>query len=91
MKSARSFDSSKIALYMQVLEQVAAPHIDDERHPRLGGDDVGEVLIRRDAEIHAARPDCRCSAGITYWKVCSFETRFSDRKVPFGSEKSSSA
>ena len=57
---------------------------------RLERGDVREVLIR------ARRPDRRRRAsrrvsrsGMTYWNVSSFETRLSEWKNPFGSEKSS--
>ena len=41
-------------LVHQMRVQVAAPDVDDERHPRLERHDVREVLIGRDAEVDAA-------------------------------------
>ena len=38
----------------QMQRQVAAPDVEDERHPRPQRDHVGEVLLRPDAEIDAA-------------------------------------
>ena len=34
--------------------EITAPDVDDERHRRLRGDDVGEVLLRTDAHVHTA-------------------------------------
>ena len=45
------------ALYRRSFPQVAAADVDDEGDLGLERDDVGEVLIRPDAEIHPTRLD----------------------------------
>jgi hypothetical protein len=40
-----------------VQQQILTPDIDDERHTRLERHDVGEVLVRADSEVCAARLD----------------------------------
>ena len=71
----------------QVLKKIAAPDVHDERQLGLGRHHVGEILIGRDAQVDAAGLTVWISAGMTYWYVCSLETRFSDRNVPFGSDR----
>ena len=44
-------------LVQQVDVQIAAPDVGDERSLRARRENVREVLIRTDTEIHAARPD----------------------------------
>src|ERR1043166_8580967 len=38
----------------QMLEEIVAPDVDDERDLRPHGGDVGEVLVRSDADVCAA-------------------------------------
>lgn len=42
----------------QLQLQVASANVDDERHARPHRGDIGEVLLRADAQVHASR---RCS------------------------------
>ena len=41
-------------LVHQLQVQIAAPHVDDERHRWLHGSDVGEVLLGSNADVNAA-------------------------------------
>ena len=52
-------------LVHQVQVQIAAAHVDDERHRRPDGGDIGEVLFGADAEIGAPGPRRRVSSGMT--------------------------
>jgi hypothetical protein len=49
-KSARSVDSSKIALH-ELHVEVAVADVEDNRHRRPERADVGEILLRSDAKI----------------------------------------
>ena len=79
--SIRVRDVLEQRLEQQVEQQVVAPHVDDEgdRRPRLG--DVGEVLIRPDADVGAAVdvPSARGPAATCRYER-SFEIRLSVSK-----------